>query len=70
MIHPSQIEAANTVYTPSDAEVQQARRIIDAMHQARQQGLGAVSLDGRLIDTVNILMAENLLAKADAIAAR
>ena len=40
------------------------------MQQARQQGLGAVSLDGRLIDTVNILMAENLLAKAEAIAAR
>jgi malyl-CoA/(S)-citramalyl-CoA lyase len=70
VIHPSQIEASNTVDTPSDAEVQQARRIIDAMHQAHQQGLGAVSLDGRLIDTVNILMAENLLAKADAIAAR
>lgn len=70
VIHPSQIELANSVYTPTEAEVQQARRIIDAMTQARQQGLGAVSLDGRLIDTVNILMAENLLAKADAINAQ
>ena len=70
VIHPSQIEPGNAVYTPTEAEVLQARRIIDAMRQARQQGLGAVSLDGRLIDTVNILMAENLLAKAEAIAAR
>lgn len=70
VIHPSQIEPGNAVYTPTDAEVHQARRIIEAMQQARQQGLGAVSLDGRLIDTVNILMAENLLARADAIAAR
>ena len=70
VIHPSQIEPGNAVYTPTDAEVLQARRIIEAMQQARQKGLGAESLDGRLIDTVNILMAENLLARADAIAAR
>ena len=70
VIHPSQIEPGNAVYPPTEAEVLQARRIIEAMYQARQQGLGAVSLDGRLIDTVNILMAENLLAKAEAIAAR
>ncbi|MDL2338236.1 MAG: CoA ester lyase [Pseudomonadota bacterium] len=68
VIHPSQIELANRVYTPSDAEVTQARRILEAMAQARQQGLGAVSLDGRLIDTVNIRMAESLIAKADTIA--
>jgi malyl-CoA/(S)-citramalyl-CoA lyase len=70
VIHPSQIELANRVYTPSDAEVTQARRILEAMAQARQQGLGAVSLDGRLIDTVNIRMAESLIAKADTIAAK
>lgn len=70
VIHPSQIELANRVYTPTEAELNQARRILDAMAQAQQQGLGAVSLDGRLIDTVNILMARNLLAKADTIAAR
>ncbi len=69
VIHPSQIELANRVYTPTDAEVQQARRIIEAMAQAHQQGLGAVSLDGRLVDIVNIRMAEALIAKADTIAA-
>jgi malyl-CoA/(S)-citramalyl-CoA lyase len=69
VIHPSQIEPANRIYTPTDAEVQQARRIIEAMAQANQQGLGAVSLDGRLIDVVNIRMAEGLIAKADTIAA-
>lgn len=69
VIHPSQIEPANRIYTPTDAEVHQARRIIAALEQANQQGLGAVSLDGRLIDIVNIRMAENLLAKADTIAA-
>jgi malyl-CoA/(S)-citramalyl-CoA lyase len=67
-IHPSQIELANQVFTPSEAEVTRARRIVDAMAQAAKEGKGAVSLDGRLIDIASIRMAEALLAKADAIA--
>ena len=66
-IHPSQIELANTVFTPSEAEATKARRILDAMTQAAKEGKGAVSLDGRLIDIASIRMAEALLAKADAI---
>jgi malyl-CoA/(S)-citramalyl-CoA lyase len=68
-IHPSQIELANRVYTPSDAEVNKARRILEAMAEAARQGRGAVSLDGRLIDIASIRMAEALIAKADSIAA-
>jgi malyl-CoA/(S)-citramalyl-CoA lyase len=66
-IHPSQIALANAVFTPSDAEVTKARRIVEAMAQAAREGKGAVSLDGRLIDLASIRMAEALLAKADAI---
>jgi malyl-CoA/(S)-citramalyl-CoA lyase len=66
-IHPSQIELANRVFTPAEAEVTKARRIIAAMAQAGKEGKGAVSLDGRLIDIASIRMAQALLAKADAI---
>ena len=66
-IHPSQIEPANRVFTPSPAEIAKARRIMEAMAQAAREGKGAVSLDGRLIDIASIRMAEALLAKADAI---
>jgi malyl-CoA/(S)-citramalyl-CoA lyase len=66
-IHPSQIELANRVFTPSQAEVGKARRIVEAMAQAAREGKGAVSLDGRLIDIASIRMAEALLAKAEAI---
>jgi malyl-CoA/(S)-citramalyl-CoA lyase len=66
-IHPSQIELANRVYTPSEAEVDKARRIMEAMAQAAREGKGAVSLDGRLIDLASIRMAEALLAKAAAV---
>ena len=67
-IHPSQIALANQVFTPSEAEVTKARRIMEAMAQAAREGRGAVSLDGRLIDIASIRMAEALLAKADSIA--
>jgi len=69
-IHPSQIPLANEVFTPPQAEVTRARRIVEAMAAAEREGKGAVSLDGRLVDAASIRMAEALLAKADAIAAR
>ena len=67
-IHPSQIDLANEVFSPSEAEVTKARRIMEAMDQAAKEGKGAVSLDGRLIDIASIRMAEALLAKAKVIA--
>jgi malyl-CoA/(S)-citramalyl-CoA lyase len=66
-IHPSQIELANKVFTPSEAEVTKARRIMDAMAEAAKAGKGAVTLDGKMIDIASIRMAEALLKKAEAI---
>jgi malyl-CoA/(S)-citramalyl-CoA lyase len=67
-IHPSQVALANELFSPSDADVTKAKRILEAMAQAEKEGKGAVSLDGRLIDLASIRQAENLVAKADAIA--
>ncbi len=69
-IHPSQIELANEVFTPSDHLADRTRRIISAMEEAAAQGKGAVSLDGRLIDAASIRMAQNLLTKLEQIEAR
>lgn len=69
-IHPSQVALANEVFTPSEAEVVKARRILEAMEQAAKEGKGAVALDGRLIDAASIRMAETLIAKIDQIEAR
>lgn len=66
-IHPTQIEAANQVFSPSAEEVAKARRIVEAMAQAAREGKGAVQVDGRLVDIANIRMAQNLLQKAAAI---
>ena len=68
-IHPSQVALANELFSPSDAEVKKAQRILEAMAQAQKEGKGAVSLDGRLIDLASIRQAEVLVAKAKQISA-
>ena len=67
-IHPSQVDIANEVNSPSDAEVDKAKRILDAMDKAQKEGQGAVSLDGRLIDIASIKQAEVMVRKAEQIA--
>jgi malyl-CoA/(S)-citramalyl-CoA lyase len=64
-IHPSQVPLANEVFTPSDAEVDRARRILEAMEAAAKEAKGAVALDGRLIDAASIRMAENLMRQVE-----
>ena len=61
---PSQIDLANQVMSPSEKEVNQAKRILEAMEQAKKDGKGAVSLDGRLIDIASTRQAEVLVEKA------
>lgn len=68
-IHPSQIDIANEVNSPSEKEVTQAQRILEAMEKAQAEGRGAVALDGRLIDIASIKQAEVMVKKAEQIAA-
>ncbi len=69
-IHPSQIEMANTVFSPPEAEVTRARRIIEELRKAEAEGKGAAALDGKMIDAASEKMAMNVLSLADAISAR
>ena len=62
-IHPSQIDLVNLVFSPSSAEVDQAKRILAALEEAARSGKGAASLDGKMIDAVSARMAENLVNK-------
>ena len=66
-IHPSQIALANEVFTPPEAEVSRARRILDALEAAAREGRGAAQLDGRMIDAASARMAENIVRMADEI---
>ena len=69
-IHPSQIELANQVFTPPEAEVTKAHRILDELEKAAREGKGAASLDGKMIDAASARMAENVVRAAEAIAAK
>jgi malyl-CoA/(S)-citramalyl-CoA lyase len=69
-IHPSQIVLANEVFSPPEAEINKAHRILQAMEEAAKQGKGAASLDGRLIDAASSRMAENVVRLAEQIKAK
>lgn len=69
-IHPSQIALANDVFSPPEAEVTRARRIIEELRKAEAQGKGAASLDGKMIDAASERMAMNVISVSDAIAAK
>ena len=69
-IHPSQIELANQVFTPPEAEVTKAHRILEELDKAAKEGKGAASLDGKMIDAASARMAENVVQTAAAIAAK
>jgi citrate lyase subunit beta/citryl-CoA lyase len=64
VIHPNQIPIIHEVYAPTEREIDTARRIVEAAREAASRGLGAVSLDGRMIDAPVIKRAEFTLMRA------
>jgi citrate lyase subunit beta/citryl-CoA lyase len=60
-IHPSQIDLANEVFSPPEAEVNKAKRILEELDKAAKEGKGAAQLDGRMIDAASARMAENIV---------
>ncbi|MGZ4763608.1 MAG: HpcH/HpaI aldolase/citrate lyase family protein [Ilumatobacteraceae bacterium] len=69
LIHPTQVEIANRAWAPSDADVDQARRVIAAFDEATAEGRGVVTVDGRMIENLHVVNAQRTLAIAEAIAA-
>lgn len=64
-IHPDQIATINACYSPNDAEIEEARRIVAAFEEAERRGRGSTSLDGRVIDVPVVRRARALLARTD-----
>ena len=67
LIHPGQIDRINDMFSPSAEEVSHARRVIDAFEGARLKGLGAVALDGKLLDQPIVERARRTLLLHDAV---
>jgi len=70
LIHPDQIATANTVFAPSQEEIESARAIVAAFGQPDNAGKGAISLNGRMVERLHAEMAKRILALAEAIAER
>ncbi len=60
-IHPSQIEAANQAFMPTESEAARARKIVEAAAVAEAQGMGAYLVDGQMIDKPFLESARALL---------
>lgn len=63
-IHPDQVPVVNEVFQPSAEEVEYAKRLVAAYEEGRAQGLGAVGMDGVMVDWPVYIRAKNLLEQA------
>jgi citrate lyase beta subunit len=64
-IHLDQVGIVNRVFTPSDEELSQARRVVEAYEQAIGEGEGVTALDGEMIDLPVVERARQVLALAE-----
>ena len=68
-IHPDQISIANAAFSPPEAEVARARRMITAFAEAEAQGLASIQVEGRFVDYPIVDRARRVVALAERIAA-
>jgi len=68
LIHPAQLEIANAVFAPSEAELETARRRIAAYDAAIAEGQAVAVVDGQIVENLHVETARATLAKAEAIA--
>ena len=69
-IHPDQIPIVNAAFSPPEAEVARARRIIAAFAEAEAQGLASIQVEGRFVDYPIVDRAQRIVALAERIAGR
>jgi citrate lyase subunit beta/citryl-CoA lyase len=67
-IHPAQVSALNALFTPTHEEIEHAQAVIDALADAEDAGVGAVALDGQMLDEAVRVAALRVLARAGAAA--
>lgn len=66
-IHPSQVEIAQEVFSPSQEAVDAARKQKAAYDEALKEGLGAINVDGVMVDAASVRILQNTIDKADLI---
>jgi citrate lyase subunit beta / citryl-CoA lyase len=67
LIHPSQVEAANAVFAPTEEEVARARAVIAAFASPENAGKGVIKVDGRMTELLHLEEARRVVGVAEAI---
>jgi len=65
-VHPRQIDTVNACFTPSQKEIRNAQRVLEALEEAARNHTGVCVLDGGMVDKPMELRARTTLAKAEA----
>lgn len=66
-IHPDQIAIANEAFSPTAREVERARKMVAAYAEAEKQGLGAIAVDGVMVDVASVRLMKVITDRADLI---
>lgn len=67
LVHPSQVDPTNDLWSPSADEIAHAEAVIAAFEEAEADGRGVVTLDGKMIEILHVAMAKRTLAMATAV---
>jgi citrate lyase subunit beta/citryl-CoA lyase len=70
LIHPTQVEPCNQVFSPSERELNEAREIVAAFEAAVREGKGVITVGGRMIENLHVDHATRILRMAEALARR
>lgn len=64
LIHPNQIGTANTVFAPTETEIENAQQLVQAFEDAKTSGKGVAVLDGKMIEELHVVEARRILTLA------
>ncbi|HPQ44068.1 MAG TPA: CoA ester lyase [Syntrophales bacterium] len=63
-VHPDQIEIINRIFSPSTEDIARAEKVLAAHQAAEEKGLGAVAVEGRIVDQATVRLAKQLYEQA------
>jgi citrate lyase beta subunit len=66
VIHPAQVSPVQEAFTPDEAAIERAKRLVEAFESHQKEGKGAFGLDGQMIDMPLVKAAQNVLERARA----
>lgn len=67
LIHPNQINPTNQVFSPSEEEIKEAQKVVEAFSSKESEGKGVIVVDGSMVERLHLEMAKAILTRAETI---